>query len=177
MNSIYQLLNPDNTISLNRPLAHAIGIMETITYGALVAKWYYYSERDIAAYLDHNPDCKITIAEANDLAWLKFVTERDVFERLGGSAESEETHADTEINPQSPNSEKKKTTANQFSMKITLQRKEVTDIIGSELTNDEISEYFYFCLQNRDMLMEWRKMYLDSQQDTGEVSVDDEGVV
>lgn len=47
MNSIYQLLNPDNTISLNRPLAHAIGIMETITYGALVAKWYYYSERDM----------------------------------------------------------------------------------------------------------------------------------
>lgn len=102
---------------------------------------------------------------------------RDVFERLGGSAESEETHADTEINPQSPNSEKKKTTANQFSKKITLQRKEVTDIIGSELTNDEISEYFYFCLQNRDMLMEWRKMYLDSQQDTGEVSADDKGVV
>ncbi|MGN1339884.1 MAG: DUF6017 domain-containing protein [Oscillospiraceae bacterium] len=47
MNSIYQLLNPDNTISLNRPLAHAIGIMETITYGALVAKWYYYSERNM----------------------------------------------------------------------------------------------------------------------------------
>ncbi len=47
MNSIYQLLNPDNTISLNRPLAHAIGIMETITYGALVARWYYYSERDM----------------------------------------------------------------------------------------------------------------------------------
>lgn len=40
-----------------------------------------------------------------------------------------------------------------------------------------LSEYFYFCLQNRDMLMEWRKMYLDSQQDTGEVSADDEGVV
>ena len=30
---------------------------------------------------------------------------------------------------------------------------------------------------NWDMLMEWRKMYLDSQQDTGEVSADDEGVV
>ncbi len=150
-----------------------IGLLPAVSISGMPME----SQRAIAAYLDHNPDCKITIAEANDLAWLKFVTERDVFERLGGSAESEETHADTEINPQSPNSEKKKTAANQFSKKITLQRKEVTDIIGSELTNDEISEYFYFCLQNRDMLMEWRKMYLDSQRDTGEVSADDEGVV
>lgn len=36
----YLVLNPDNTISFNRPLAHAIGLSETIIYGALVAKWY-----------------------------------------------------------------------------------------------------------------------------------------
>jgi hypothetical protein len=45
MNSIYQLLNPDNTISFNRPLAHAIGLMETVVYGALIAKWNYYRDR------------------------------------------------------------------------------------------------------------------------------------
>ncbi len=47
MNPFYLVLNPDNTISFNRPLAHAIGLCETILYGALVAKWYYYSERDM----------------------------------------------------------------------------------------------------------------------------------
>ena len=45
MNAIYQLLNPDNTISLNRPLAHAVGLMETVVYSALIAKWQYYSDR------------------------------------------------------------------------------------------------------------------------------------
>ncbi len=29
----------------NRPLAHAIGLSETVVYGTLVAKWHYYSER------------------------------------------------------------------------------------------------------------------------------------
>ncbi len=45
MNAIFQLLNPDNTISVNRPLAHSIGLTETIIYGALISKWHYYSER------------------------------------------------------------------------------------------------------------------------------------
>lgn len=45
MNAIYQLLNQDNTISLNRPLAHAVGLMETVVYSALIAKWQYYSDR------------------------------------------------------------------------------------------------------------------------------------
>jgi len=45
MNAIFQLLNPDNTISVNRPLAHAIGLTDTIVYGALISKWHYYSER------------------------------------------------------------------------------------------------------------------------------------
>ena len=47
MNSIFQLLNPDNTISINRPLAHAIGLDEAIIYGAVISKWYYYAERDM----------------------------------------------------------------------------------------------------------------------------------
>ena len=63
----------------------------------------------------------------------------------------------------SQNTEKKKSLPNQYAKKITLQRKEVTEIIGDELTNDEISEFFYFCLQKSDFLSEWRKMYQNEQ--------------
>lgn len=45
MNAIFKLLNPSNTISVNRPLAHAVGLSEAVIYSALVAKWNYYSER------------------------------------------------------------------------------------------------------------------------------------
>ncbi len=45
MNSIFQLLNPDNTISINRSLAHAIGLDEAVVYGAIISKWYYYTQR------------------------------------------------------------------------------------------------------------------------------------
>lgn len=44
MNSIFQLLNPNNTVSVNRPLAHAIGLNEAIIYGALISKFYWYSD-------------------------------------------------------------------------------------------------------------------------------------
>ena len=47
MNAIFQLLNPNNTVSVNRPLAHAIGLNEAVVYGALVAKYYWYSDRDM----------------------------------------------------------------------------------------------------------------------------------
>lgn len=47
MNAIFQLLNPNNTVSINRPLAHAIGLNEAVVYGALVAKYYWYSERNM----------------------------------------------------------------------------------------------------------------------------------
>lgn len=45
MNAIFQLMNPNNTVSVNRPLAHAIGLSEAVVYGALISKFYYYSER------------------------------------------------------------------------------------------------------------------------------------
>jgi len=47
MNALFQLLNPNNTISVNRPLAHAVGLNEAFVYGALVAKFYWYSEREM----------------------------------------------------------------------------------------------------------------------------------
>ena len=42
LSAIIQLLNPDNTISAHRMLAHAIGITETIIYAALISKQTYY---------------------------------------------------------------------------------------------------------------------------------------
>lgn len=47
MNAIFQLVNPSNTITVNRPLAHALGLNEAIIYGSLISKFYYYSERGI----------------------------------------------------------------------------------------------------------------------------------
>ena len=44
LSSIIQLLNPDNTISAHRMLAHAIGMTETIIYSALISKQTYYSQ-------------------------------------------------------------------------------------------------------------------------------------
>ena len=57
-----------------------------------------------------------------------------------------------------------KHTVKKSSKHITLQRKEVTQLIG-ELSNEEISEYFYFCLQRRDILEEWHKMYTEGKTD------------
>ena len=45
MNAIFKLINPSNTITVNRPLAHSLGLNEAIIYGALISKFYYYSER------------------------------------------------------------------------------------------------------------------------------------
>lgn len=45
MNAIFQLVNPSNTVTINRPLAHALGLNEAVIYGALISKFYYYSER------------------------------------------------------------------------------------------------------------------------------------
>lgn len=45
MDEIFKLLNPDNTVSLNRPLAHALGTNEAIIYFALIAKQLYYEKR------------------------------------------------------------------------------------------------------------------------------------
>ncbi len=46
MEAIFQILNPNNTLTLNRPLAHAIGALEAIIYGALLAKCNYYERTD-----------------------------------------------------------------------------------------------------------------------------------
>lgn len=45
MDEIFKLLNPNNTVSLNRPLAHALSTNEAIIYSALIAKQLYYEKR------------------------------------------------------------------------------------------------------------------------------------
>lgn len=45
MDEIFKLLNPDNTVTLNRPLAHILGANAAIIYSALAAKQAYYSKR------------------------------------------------------------------------------------------------------------------------------------
>lgn len=42
LSAIIRLLNPDNTISAHRMLAHAIGMTETIIYSSLISKQTYY---------------------------------------------------------------------------------------------------------------------------------------
>lgn len=44
LTAIIELLNPDNTISAHRMLAHSIGMTETIIYSALISKQTYYSQ-------------------------------------------------------------------------------------------------------------------------------------
>lgn len=131
------------------------------------------SQRGIASYLNHDPNRRITAEQAEMLADLKFVSESDITELLEGNTKTTESHDSAVPAPKPPqNTEKKKSSSNQYSKKITLQRKEVTQIIGDELTNDEISEFFYFCLQKSDFLSEWRKMYQSEQNavtaDSGE---------
>ena len=47
MESVFQLLNHDNTISVNRGLAHALGLAESVIYAALLAKHAWYEKHDM----------------------------------------------------------------------------------------------------------------------------------
>ena len=42
MKAIFELINPDNTLSVNRRLAHAVGLQEAVVYSALLAKYAWY---------------------------------------------------------------------------------------------------------------------------------------
>ena len=47
MKAIFKLLNLDNTMSINRQLAHAIGLAEAVVYGALLSKYAYYDQHGL----------------------------------------------------------------------------------------------------------------------------------
>ena len=119
------------------------------------------SQEEIAAYLSRDSERKFTVEQANTLAELKFFSESDIAEICGGKKVVAERFEPTEKSaPAEP-----KQTVKKPSKQITLQRKEVTQLIGDELSNEEISEYFYFCLQRRDILEEWHKMYTEGKTD------------
>ena len=42
-----RLLNLENTLSINRLLAHSIGLQETLMYQALLSKYLYYLDNDL----------------------------------------------------------------------------------------------------------------------------------
>ena len=47
MKTVFELLNPDNTLSVNRRLAHALGLAEAVIYAALLAKHEWYAKQDM----------------------------------------------------------------------------------------------------------------------------------
>ena len=122
------------------------------------------SQEEIAAYLSRDPERKLTVEQANTLADLKFFSESDIAELCGEKVTSTEERSEPAENstPAEP-----KQTVKKPSKQITLQRKEVTQLIGDELSNEEISKYLYFCLQRRDILEEWHKMYTEGKTDGG----------
>lgn len=137
-----------------------INLMPAVSFSGMPDE----SQRGIASYLNCFPEQKINAEQAAELAGLKFVSESDIIELYDANAKpAEKRDKESSAEPAHRDTEKKKSSANQYSKKITLQRKEVTDIIGDELTNDEISEFFYFCLQKSDYLSEWRKMIQNEQ--------------
>lgn len=137
-----------------------INLMPAVSFSGMPDE----SQRGIASYLNRFPEQKINAEQAAELAGLKFVSESDIIELYDANAKpSEKRDKESSAEPAHRDTEKKKSSSNQYSKKITLQRKEVTEIIGDELTNDEISEFFYFCLQKSDYLAEWRKMIQNEQ--------------
>ena len=123
------------------------------------------SQEEIAAYLNRDSERKFTVEQANTLADLKFFSESDISGLCGekkavGESSSECAEPAENSAPAEP-----KQTVKKPSKQITLQRKEVTQLIGDELSNEEISEYLYFCLQRRDILEEWHKMYTEGKTD------------
>lgn len=124
------------------------------------------SQREIAAWLNGDPERKISADKAAELSEVKFVAADDIEKIINGTS-SQNTGVESKIDkaahtPNSNNTEKKKS-SNLYSKKITLQRSEVTNIIGDELSNDDIAEFFYFCLQKTDVIEEWREMYQNEQ--------------
>ncbi|MCM1166661.1 MAG: hypothetical protein NC299_14225 [Lachnospiraceae bacterium] len=63
MDEIFKLLNPDNTVTINRPLAHAFGTNEAIIYSALIAKQAYYDKHNM---LDEDGCFYSTIADLQE---------------------------------------------------------------------------------------------------------------
>ena len=79
MDEIIKLLNPDNTVMLNRPLAHALGTNAAIVYSALIAKQVYYSERGM---LDAEGYFYSTIADLEESTGLSKRKQKNAIDTL-----------------------------------------------------------------------------------------------
>lgn len=44
---ILERLNPKNTVTLSRPIAHALGLNTAVVYSALISKQIYYEQHDM----------------------------------------------------------------------------------------------------------------------------------
>ena len=127
------------------------------------------NQKEAAEYLSENDSRSINPEQARQLADRQFISRKDILEIVEGIVEQD---GETAENQAGSAISEKKTSSKSFGKKITLKRKEVTDIIGDELSNDEISDYFYFCLQRADILEEWRKLSSNeiSDEDTENTS-------
>ena len=96
---------------------------------------------------------------------MKFFSESDIAEICGEKVTSPEATEERAEPAENSAPAEPKQTVKKPSKQITLQRKEVTQLIGDELSNEEISKYLYFCLQRRDILEEWHKMYTEGKTD------------
>lgn len=79
MDEIFKLLNPDNTVTINRPLAHALGVNEAIIYSALIAKQIYYERRGM---LDEDGYFYSTIADLNESTGLTRCKQENAIKNL-----------------------------------------------------------------------------------------------
>lgn len=60
---ILERLNHNNTVSFNRPIAHALGLAAAVVYSALIAKQVYYEQREM---LDSEGFFYSTIADLSE---------------------------------------------------------------------------------------------------------------
>lgn len=60
---ILEQLNPNNTISINRPIAHALGLGAAVVYAALISKQVYYEQHNM---LDEEGFFYSTIADLQE---------------------------------------------------------------------------------------------------------------
>jgi ParB family chromosome partitioning protein len=139
----------------------------TLNTAVLLSGMPVPSQKEVASYLAEDASRRIDFEQAKQLTERKFISEKDIIEIVDGVTENPCAELSDKPKSLSNNAEKKKSSANQFGKKITLKRKEITEIIGSELTNDEISEYFYFCLQRKDILEEWHRLYTEIGKNDG----------
>ena len=115
-------------------------------------------QETIGLVLEDKSKLKISADQANELVNelgdMQYVTSKKILELL---------------------SPRKSAEKNAPAAKITLSRKEVTEIIGEDMSNDDISEFFYFCLQHEELLDEWRQLAeAESDPDNYDESDDNE---